>query len=198
MTRISPRELHDSHRWIHLDEIRLLPGNPNLGNEESLSASLSTFGWIDGIIIHSGTVLAGNHRVEAARAAGEEGLPGYDLSRFDMNEAKRLALALTHNFTSRAGVDDPELLAAAAAAVAELGDPAPYQLAVSRRARTKQDDGDTVQERRDGFAAAAFRQLVLVFGASDYAEVLELFDAHRAETESNAAVLARILGVPHD
>lgn len=116
---ITPRQLHDSHRWIPLDEVALLPGNPNQGHTESLDASIDEFGWIDGIVIHKGIVIAGNHRVAKAQAAGETGLPGYDLSHLDLDDARRMAIALAHNHTTRAGQNDPQLLADAMISIAD-------------------------------------------------------------------------------
>lgn len=123
MVRITPEDLHTCHRWIRLDEVTRLPGNPNLGDYTSLSASLNEFGWFDGIIVHDGVLLAGNHRYEQAAAAGLEGLPGYDLSRFPMSDAERMASAVAHNHTTRAGVNDPTLLTAALDALGPI-DPA--------------------------------------------------------------------------
>lgn len=124
--KITPEQLHASHRWFTLDELHPLEGNPNLGDVSSLETSLDQFGWIDGIIVHRGTVIAGNHRVEQAHARGETGLPGYDLSFLEADTARLMAMALTHNATTRAGANDPELLLAAYELVAaELPDALP-------------------------------------------------------------------------
>lgn len=110
---ITPEQLHQSHRWFQLDELATLPGNPNQGDEPSLRSSVDEFGWIDGIVVHSGVIIAGNHRVEQAQAKGEAGLPGYDLTQVipDIDDARRMAMAIAHNHTGRMGVNDPELLA---------------------------------------------------------------------------------------
>lgn len=68
-------------------------------------------------------MIAGNHRLEQAAASGEEGLPGYDLSAFPIDAARRMAMALAHNHTTRAGTDDPALLDAAFTMIADV-DPA--------------------------------------------------------------------------
>ena len=111
--RLTPEQLHACHRWILLDEISTLPGNANLGHEESLKASLDEFGWFDGIVIHGGQIIAGNHRYDMAVAAGEEGLPGYDLSEYPIDDMRKMAMAITHNETTRAGQNDIALLATA-------------------------------------------------------------------------------------
>lgn len=117
---ITAEQLYNSHRWFKLDELEQLPGNPNRGDEQSLTASLDEFGWIDGIVVHDGVVVAGNHRLQRAVDAGENGLPGYDLTAVvpDLPAARRMAMALAHNQTTRLGTDDDELLAAALHAVA--------------------------------------------------------------------------------
>lgn len=119
---ITARQLFECHRWFKLDELEQLPGNPNRGDEQSLTASLDEFGWIDGIVVHGGTVIAGNHRLGQAVERGEPGLPGYDLTSVvpDLPAARRLALAIAHNQTTRAGDNDRELLTAALEAVAVL------------------------------------------------------------------------------
>lgn len=115
---ITAEELHRSHRWFKLDELRQLPGNPNTGDEQSLAVSVETFGWFDGIVVSDGVVLAGNHRLQRAIERGETGLPGYDLTNFDLTDSERMAMAVTHNRTTRAGSDDPALLEAAMQSVA--------------------------------------------------------------------------------
>jgi site-specific DNA-methyltransferase (adenine-specific) len=121
--KITPRQLHDSHRWITLDEVAHLPGNPNRGDTDSLDRSLEEFGWFDGIVIHRGVIIAGNHRYDAAAARGEEGLPGYDLSEFDIDDARRMAMAIVHNATTRLGRDDPSLLSEAIGGISALDAP---------------------------------------------------------------------------
>lgn len=120
--RIKPEDLHDAHRWFNLDELTHLPGNPNQGDPDSLAASVDEFGYMDGIVVHSGVIVAGNHLVERARAEGEGGLPGYDLTTVlpDIPAARRMAMALAHNHTNRAGRDDPALLAEAFTEIAGL------------------------------------------------------------------------------
>lgn len=117
--QITPKQLHDSHRWFKLDELEQLPGNPNRGDTESLEASVGEFGWIDGIVVHDGVVIAGNHRLQRALDAGETGLPGYDLTAVvpDLPAARRMAMALAHNYTSRAGSNEPDMLVAAVTAM---------------------------------------------------------------------------------
>lgn len=118
--QITPEQLFECHRWIRLDEVDHLPGNPNQGDSESLDRSLDRFGWFQGIVVHEGTIIAGNHRVDKARARNQEGLPGYDLSGFPLADAERMAMALTDNHTARAGHDDLDLLAAAHVMLADV------------------------------------------------------------------------------
>lgn len=110
---ITPEQLHKSHRWFQLDELVTLPGNPNQGDEASLNSSVDEFGWIDGLVVHSGVIIAGNHRLEQAITRSEPGLPGYDLTEVvpDLDDARRMAMAIAHNRTTRLGEDDQLLLA---------------------------------------------------------------------------------------
>lgn len=110
---ITPQQLHESHRWFQLDELATLPGNPNQGDTASLETSVDEFGWMDGIVVHSGVIIAGNHRLEQAQQRGEAGLPGYDLTKVipDLDDARRMTMAIVHNRTTRLGEDDRGLLA---------------------------------------------------------------------------------------
>lgn len=143
--KITAKQLHETHRWITLDEVAHLPGNPNLGDADSLEASIDEFGWFDGIVVHRGVIVAGNHRYDAAVAAGEEGLPGYDLSAFDLDDARRMAMSLAHNRTNRLGSNDDRLLMMALQQITEV-DPALATLAgaptVVDEREQQLDDGD--------------------------------------------------------
>lgn len=115
---MTPEQLHATHRWFPITELRLLEGNPNVSDELLLADSLDEFGWLHGIVVHAGVVLAGNHRVKYAVGHGLEGLPGYDLTPLALSDAEVMARALAHNHTARAGQDDPAALSAAVALVA--------------------------------------------------------------------------------
>jgi hypothetical protein len=195
---LTPEDLHSCHRWFHLDELVALPGNPNLGNEASLVASVDVLGWFRGIVVHGGVVIAGNHRVELARARGEAGLPGYDLTPFPMDAARRMALSLVHNATSRSGVDDPDLLAAALGLVpADLAPALPGVAPSPLPPIPKQEGrGASVSDLRDGYLAADRRQLVLVFPAALRDRVAARLGELRRADETAADCLARVLGVP--
>lgn len=107
---ITARQLFEAHRWFTLDELAHLPGNPNQGDPDSLTASLDEFGWMDGVVVADGVLIAGNHRLDQALAKGEEGLPGYDLTPYVGDDRRRMAMAIAHNRTTRLGQDDPQAL----------------------------------------------------------------------------------------
>lgn len=116
---LTPAQLHACHRWFGVDEVEEFAGNPNQGDRASLDASVDEFGWIDGIVVHRGTVIAGNHRLRLARDRGEEGLPGYDLPG-ELTREEALALVVVHNQTARVAKDDPKLLAEAHATIVNV------------------------------------------------------------------------------
>lgn len=173
---VTPEQLHKFHRLIPLDELAHLPGNPNLGDEASLGSSLDEFGWMDGIVVCAGTVIAGNHRVDLARARGETHLPGYDLTALGLNAAQQMAAALTLNRTGRAGVDDPALLNRALTLVGDRADglaALPAALAVPPDV-TARPVGQTTTEAQSGFVGSETRQLILAYPVEEHAELARL------------------------
>lgn len=173
---VTPEQLMGFHRLIPLDELAHLPGNPNQGDEASLSSSLDEFGWMDGIVVCAGTVIAGNHRVDLARARGLTHLPGYDLTPLGMSAAQQMAAALTLNRTGRAGLDDPALLNRA---LTLIGDRAgtiaalPAALAVPPDVEA-QPVGQTTTQAQGGFVGSDTRQLILAYPVEEHAELARL------------------------
>lgn len=204
-TKITPRQLHDAHRWIRLDEVAHLPGNPNKGHEPSLNASIDTFGWIDGIVIHQGVIIAGNHRYSKARQDGEEGLPGYDLSAWPIDVARRMAMAIAHNRTGRLGDDDPELLVDALLTLPDelrlvlLDDDELADLSIDAEEAAAEPghvvDGKTPADRQASFEARTVRTLVLAFPQAEYDKLLAMAEASRDRhgVLTNAELLVALL-----
>ena len=84
---------------VPLDDVALLPGNPRQGDIGAVSESMRVNGVYQPVIINRGSatgrpmeVIAGNHRVQAARALGHTTIPAIILD-VDDDAATRIALA---------------------------------------------------------------------------------------------------------
>lgn len=88
------RVLNDSVELVPVDALRPHPDNPRKGNVEAIRASLEANGFYGTVIVQKSTgyVLAGNHRLMAAREAGATAVP---VSWVDVDDdhAKRILLA---------------------------------------------------------------------------------------------------------
>lgn len=195
---MTPEELHACHAWFPIETLTPLPGNPNQGDVALLTESVETFGWLQGIVVHKGVILAGNHRYHVAIETGAAGLPGYDLSAVELTEARRMAMALAHNHTARAGRDDPLALEAAHQLIAER-DAALAVLA------GRSDVGDllpmpvfgsadlTATVAPPGGLPASVRFVILTFPAETFASVTARLDELRRPDEPNADLITRLL-----
>ena len=76
------------------DHVRLTPRQLHDSNVQALDSSVETFGWFDGVIVHKGRLIAGHNRLRRAQQDDEEGLPGYDLSAYELADAQIMAMAI--------------------------------------------------------------------------------------------------------
>lgn len=100
------------HLVVPIDSLVPLDNNPRRGNVEAIMASLKEFGQVTPIVVRpngdgTSTVLAGNHRVEAARRLGWSHLA---VVEYDADDTTAIAFALTDNRSSDLGTVDSELL----------------------------------------------------------------------------------------
>ncbi len=89
-------------------DIRLLkhhPRNANQGDVEQIKASLAVNGWYGSVVVNKKTnhILAGNHRVMAAKSLGWETVP---VTWIDVDKEQELRILLADNRTTRIGIDD--------------------------------------------------------------------------------------------
>lgn len=92
-----------------LDELHLLEGNPRVGDVASVAASLARFGQRKPIVARTdGTVIAGNHTLQAARQLGWTHIA---VVRVDDDDATAKAFALADNRTAELGGYDDQALA---------------------------------------------------------------------------------------
>lgn len=91
-----------------IDELKPLPNNPRRGNVEAVMRSYQTFGQRKPIVARpDGTVIAGNHQLEAARRLGWTEIA---VVIVDDDDTKAQAYALADNRTGDLGGYDDEAL----------------------------------------------------------------------------------------
>lgn len=92
-----------------VDSLHPWPGNPNQGDVGAIARSIERNGWYGVVIVQKATrrILAGHHRVQAARQLGYHAVP-VQLVDVDDSTAQRIVLA--DNRTTRLGMDDGSAL----------------------------------------------------------------------------------------
>ena len=110
------------YRLAKLDELTPHPENPRRGDVDLLSQSLDRNGFYGAVVVQTSTghILAGNHRLAAARAAGLDEIPAIFVDVED-EVAKRILLA-DNRTSDAAGYDDEQLLELLASLTASAGD----------------------------------------------------------------------------
>ena len=101
--------LNDSVEMVKLSSLKTHPENPRRGNLEELKSSINTNGFWGAVVVQKSTnhILAGNHRVMAARDLGAKKMPVVFVD-VDDQTAKRILIA--DNRITDLGENDPEQL----------------------------------------------------------------------------------------
>lgn len=86
------------------------PRNANHGDVEAIKQSLAVNGWYGSVVVNQRTnhILAGNHRVMAARALGWDSVP---VQWVDVTPEQELRILVVDNRTTRMGHDDTTVIA---------------------------------------------------------------------------------------
>lgn len=94
-----------------LDKLKQHPRNPNRGDVEAIRKSIRRNRWFGALVAQrsTGYVLAGNHRLMAARA---EGLATVPVHWVDVSDEDAVRILLADNKTAEDATRDPEALAA--------------------------------------------------------------------------------------
>lgn len=122
--KFDPEDLAENLILIDVDAVELWDGNPNEADAGAIHQSMERFGDLVPILVTTDQhgrrlVIDGNHRVLVERQARRFGgkLAAIDLTSLGWTDLEALAAGLTMNSTSRAGRDDPTLMAAALMAI---------------------------------------------------------------------------------
>jgi len=101
MSRVINKEIEQ----VAIDLLKHHPRNANHGDIEAIKTSLAVNGWYGSVVVNTGTkhILAGNHRVMAAKALGWETVP---VQWVDVTPEEELRILVVDNRTTRIGQDD--------------------------------------------------------------------------------------------
>jgi len=90
---------------VAIDLLKHHPRNANHGDVEAIKKSLAVNGWYGSVVVNTATkhILAGNHRVMAAKALGWETVP---VQWVDVTPEEELRILVVDNRTTRIGQDD--------------------------------------------------------------------------------------------
>ena len=104
------RIVNADHEMVGVDDLTTHPGNPRRGDLAAVKASIEVNGFYGTIVAQrsSGYVLAGNHRLMAARELGMEHVP---VVWVDCDDTRARAILAADNRTSELGGFDSEALA---------------------------------------------------------------------------------------
>lgn len=104
------RIVNAEHEMVGVDDLTTHPGNPRRGDLAAVKASIEVNGFYGTIVAQrsTGYVLAGNHRLMAARELGMESVP---VVWVDCDDTRARAILAADNRTSELGGFDSEALA---------------------------------------------------------------------------------------
>ena len=99
------RIINDALEQVNIDLLKHHPRNANHGDVEAIKKSLAVNGWYGSVVANRSTkhILAGNHRVMAAKALGWDTVP---VQWVDVTDEEELRILIVDNRTTRIGQDD--------------------------------------------------------------------------------------------
>jgi len=191
---------------LSVAELHHHPKNARQGDIGAIVDSIETNGWYGELIVQEGTnvVVAGNHRLEAARALGMDTVP-VRFYPFTDEEAERILLA--DNRTADLAAYDDTRLAELLADLAEtdLGlagtgwdgddfDALLHQLGAQTSVGTT-NEVKTPADRLADYEAAGIRSIILPMSIEDYERLVAGFGKLRSHfgVDSNTEVVARLV-----
>lgn len=103
-------QIPQTYKQRRIADLTPHPANPNQGDIGAIHTSITANGWYGAVITQKSTgyILAGNHRIIAAREAGAEKVPVIEL---DCDDQTATRILLADNRTNRLGNDDPDAVA---------------------------------------------------------------------------------------
>lgn len=167
-----------SYETVRLDELALHPDNPRQGDVGAIHESIDANGFYGALIVQRSTrrILAGNHRYQAAKAAGMQELPALVV---DVDDETAMRILLVDNRSNDLASYDEAALAGLLLSIDEL-EGTGYTLddldALQHKlnAPLRLDDGDGASELDDG-------QLSVIVTCRDEEQQRELIERFERE-----------------
>jgi len=102
---MASRVINKGIEQVSIDLLKHHPRNANHGDVDAIKKSLAVNGWYGSVVVNTATkhILAGNHRVMAAKALGWETVP---VQWVDVTPEEELRILVVDNRTTRIGQDD--------------------------------------------------------------------------------------------
>jgi hypothetical protein len=102
---LANRIINKEIEQVAIDLLKHHPRNANHGDVDAIKKSLAVNGWYGSVVANTSTkhILAGNHRVMAAKALGWETVP---VQWVDVTPEEELRILVVDNRTTRIGQDD--------------------------------------------------------------------------------------------
>jgi len=102
---LASRVINKEIEQVAIDLLKHHPRNANHGDIEAIKTSLAVNGWYGSVVVNTSSkhILAGNHRVMAAKALGWETVP---VQWVDVTPEEELRILVVDNRTTRIGQDD--------------------------------------------------------------------------------------------
>lgn len=99
------RVINKEIEQVAIDLLKHHPRNANHGDVDAIKKSLAVNGWYGSVVVNTATkhILAGNHRVMAAKALGWETVP---VQWVEVTPEEELRILVVDNRTTRIGQDD--------------------------------------------------------------------------------------------
>lgn len=110
MAEKPPVVVTQAAEMVEISKLKAHPRNPNQGDIGAIMESISVNGFVGAAVaqVSTGHILAGNHRVEAARQLGIKEVP---VLWADIDDEAALRFLLVDNRTSELALRDPNMLA---------------------------------------------------------------------------------------
>ena len=198
--------IEQTYELVAVDQLTEYPGNPRRGDVDAIAAAIAKDGWHGAITAQVSTrhVIAGNHRLQAARLLGMAEVPVLWLD-CDDDTARRKVLA--DNRATDLGYFDEEALAAALVSAGDLAGTLFSEADLELLAvplPDEQEEGDPMFAMRvnqpagsvtQDYQAVGTRSVVLTYPMEDYVELTDALRVMRSGRglATNSEVVAALI-----